>query len=60
LNNEGLTLSTPSLMRFAGKLFGKSEAVERLVGSLTIDSSKIHKSFFWGKNLAPKPQLFPG
>ena len=37
----------PSLMRFAGKLFGKSDAVERLVGSLTIDSSKIHRELGW-------------
>ncbi len=37
----------PSLMRFAGKLFGKSDAVERLVGSLTIDSSKIWRELGW-------------
>ena len=37
----------PSLMRFAGKLFGKSDAVERLVGSLTIDSSKIRRELGW-------------
>ncbi len=37
----------PSLMRFAGKLFGKSDAVERLVGSLTIDSSKIQRELGW-------------
>ena len=36
-----------SLMRFAGKLFGKSDAVERLVGSLTIDSSKIRRELGW-------------
>ncbi|MCR4320911.1 MAG: SDR family oxidoreductase [Candidatus Brocadiaceae bacterium] len=38
---------SPSLMRFAGKLFGKSDAVERLVGSLTIDSSKIRRELGW-------------
>ena len=37
----------PSLIRFAGKLFGKSDAVERLVGSLTIDSSKIQRELGW-------------
>ncbi len=37
----------PSLMRFAGKLFGKSDAIERLVGSLTIDSSKIRQELGW-------------
>ena len=37
----------PSLMRFAGKFFGKSDAVERLLGSLTIDSSKIQRELGW-------------
>ena len=37
----------PSLMGFAGKLLGKSEAVERLVSSLTIDSSKIRRELGW-------------
>ena len=37
----------PSLMRFTGKLLGKSDAVERLVGSLTIDSSKIQRELGW-------------
>ena len=37
----------PSLMRFAGKLLGKAEAVERLLGSLTIDSSKIRRELGW-------------
>ena len=37
----------PSLMRFAGKFFGKSDAVERLLGSLTIDSSKIRRELVW-------------
>ena len=34
-------------MRFAGKLFGKSDAVERLVSSLTIDNSKITRELGW-------------
>jgi len=34
-------------MRLAGKLFGKTDAVERLVGSLTIDSSKIRRELGW-------------
>ncbi len=38
---------TLTLMRLAGKLFGKSDAVERLVGSLTIDSSKIQRELGW-------------
>lgn len=37
----------PSLLRFAGKLFGKSDAVERLVGLLTIDNSKIRRELGW-------------
>lgn len=37
----------PTLMRFAGKLFGKSDAVERLISSLTIDSSKIRQELGW-------------
>ena len=37
----------PSLMRFAGKLFGKTDAVDWLVNSLTIDSSKIQRELGW-------------
>lgn len=37
----------PSLMRFAGKFIGKSEAVERLLGSLVVDSSKITRELGW-------------
>ena len=37
----------PSLMRFAGKLLGKSGAVDRIVSSLTIDSSKIRWELGW-------------
>src|SRR4030067_9709 len=39
----------PSLMRFAGKLIGKTDAVDRLVSSLTIDSSKIRRGLGWGE-----------
>lgn len=37
----------PSLMLFAGKLLGKTNAVERLVSSLTSDSSKIRKELIF-------------
>jgi nucleoside-diphosphate-sugar epimerase len=37
----------PSLMRLAGKLTGKSSAINRLTGSLTIDSSKIRRELGW-------------
>lgn len=37
----------PTLMRFAGKLIGKSAAVERLLGSLTVDSSMIGRELDW-------------
>ncbi|WP_246163132.1 hypothetical protein [Oryzomonas sagensis] len=36
-----------SLMRIAGKLAGKSAAVNRLTGSLTVDSSKIRQELGW-------------
>jgi UDP-N-acetyl-alpha-D-quinovosamine dehydrogenase len=36
-----------SLMRLAGKLTGKSGAVNRLTGSLTVDSSKIRRELGW-------------
>ena len=36
-----------SLMRLAGKLTGKSGAVNRLTGSLTVDSSKIQRELGW-------------
>jgi nucleoside-diphosphate-sugar epimerase len=36
-----------SLMCLAGKLVGKSEAVNRLTGSLTVDSSKIWQELGW-------------
>lgn len=37
----------PGLLRFAGKLLGKSGPIERLVGSLVIDSSKIRRELGW-------------
>lgn len=36
-----------SLMKLAGKLTGKSGAVNRLTGSLTVDSSKIRQELGW-------------
>ncbi len=36
-----------SLIRLAGKLTGKSGAVNRLTGSLTVDSSKIRQELGW-------------
>lgn len=38
---------SPALMRFAGKITGKADAVERLASSLTIDSSKIRRELGW-------------
>ncbi len=37
----------PSLIRLAGKLTGKSMAIERLLGSLVVDSSKIRRELGW-------------
>ena len=37
----------PALMKIAGRLTGKSEAVERLIGSLVVDSSKIRNELGW-------------
>jgi nucleoside-diphosphate-sugar epimerase len=37
----------PFLMQLAGKFIGKSETIDRLFGSLTIDSSKIRKELGW-------------
>jgi len=36
-----------SLIRFAGNLLGKSAAVERLLGSLTVDTAKIRRELNW-------------
>lgn len=37
----------PSIMHLAGKLTGKTGAVNRLTGSLTVDSSKIRRELGW-------------
>jgi nucleoside-diphosphate-sugar epimerase len=37
----------PALLRLAGRLGGKSDEVERLLGSLVIDSSKIRRELGW-------------
>jgi nucleoside-diphosphate-sugar epimerase len=37
----------PGLLRLAGRLLGKSAAVERLVGSLQVDSSKMRRELGW-------------
>ncbi len=37
----------PFLMRLAGKLLGKSAAIDRLLDSLIIDSTKIRKELGW-------------
>ena len=38
---------SPFLMRLAGKLLGKSAAIDRLLGSLTIDSNRISEKLEW-------------
>jgi nucleoside-diphosphate-sugar epimerase len=37
----------PSWLRMLGKLFGKSDQVERLLGSLQVDSGKIRRDLNW-------------
>jgi nucleoside-diphosphate-sugar epimerase len=37
----------PGLMRLAGRALGKSAAIERLLGSLQVDSSKIRRELGW-------------
>ena len=37
----------PGLMRLAGRLTGKTAAVDRLLGSLAVDDSKIRKELGW-------------
>ena len=36
-----------ALMRLAGRLFGKSDQIDKLVGSLQVDSSKIRRELGW-------------
>ena len=38
---------SPELLKFAGRLFGKSTKIERLVGSLQVDSSKLRHELNW-------------
>ena len=38
---------SPVLLKLAGRLFGKSAKVERLVGSLQVDSNKIRRELNW-------------
>jgi nucleoside-diphosphate-sugar epimerase len=37
----------PALLKFAGRLTGKSDQIERLMGSLRIDSGKIRRELGW-------------
>jgi nucleoside-diphosphate-sugar epimerase len=37
----------PTLIRLAGKLLGKSAQVERLLGSLQVDSGRIRRELNW-------------
>lgn len=37
----------PGLMRLAGKITGKSAAVDRLLGSLAVDSGKLRRELGW-------------
>ena len=38
---------SPILLKWAGRLIGKSEQLDRLLGSLQVDSSKIRKELGW-------------
>jgi nucleoside-diphosphate-sugar epimerase len=38
---------TPSLLKIAGRVFGRAEQLERLLGSLQVDSSKIRRELGW-------------
>ena len=37
----------PALLKLVGKLTGKSDQVDRLLGSLQVDSSKIRRELGW-------------
>jgi nucleoside-diphosphate-sugar epimerase len=37
----------PALLKFAGRLTGKSDQVERLLGSLRVDSGRICRELNW-------------
>ncbi len=48
LDKKSRLLSFPPMMiRLAGRLSGKSEEVERLLGSLTVDTTKIRHELGW-------------
>ncbi|HWQ43495.1 MAG TPA: NAD-dependent epimerase/dehydratase family protein [Desulfosporosinus sp.] len=48
LRVKGRTFPLPAdFMRFAGKLIGKSGAINQLLGSLVVDSSKIRNELGW-------------
>jgi len=38
---------SPKLMRIVGRMIGKSDEIDRLLGSLRIDISKIREKLFW-------------
>jgi nucleoside-diphosphate-sugar epimerase len=38
---------SPHFLRLAGRLLGKTSAIERLLGSLAVDSSKIQRELEW-------------
>lgn len=38
---------SPIFIRLAGRLFGKSDQIDKLVGSLQVDSSKIRRELGW-------------
>jgi nucleoside-diphosphate-sugar epimerase len=37
----------PALLRIAGRLLGRGDMIERLIGSLQVDSSKVHRLLDW-------------
>ena len=42
-----LFYSPPGLLKLAGRLFGKSDQVDRLLASLQVDSGKIRRELNW-------------
>ena len=47
----------PALLQYAGHLFGRAEVVSRILGSLTIDMSRIKKETGWTPPYASKTGL---
>ena len=48
LGRKAILLPAPTrAMRLAGRLLGKADAVDRLLGSLTVDISKIRRELNW-------------